>query len=229
MTQKGKEKLTVSVITALVTGALAVIVALLTKPSAININLPDGQVVNADGIVALQSENAALRESLTAQANATLEAQTTTHESMTTQVPTTTQRPTNALFAMTLKNPQSWEVNSGEPKDGRGTTHKPKLFVVAGSGPPKRQNYDWDIGRAEYVVNEEYSTLTGTIAPHSDMLDREYALTIWANDRKVYELEKIRNTDKPTFFNVSLDGIEFDIIKIEAKYGPLLLMDFELH
>ena len=92
MTKEGKEKLTVGVVTALITGVLAVAVALLTKPPVTNIVLPGGQTVNAGEIVALQSENSALQSEnaalRAAQTNAT-KAQTTTHELTSTESTTT--------------------------------------------------------------------------------------------------------------------------------------------
>jgi len=76
MTDKGKEKLIIAVISIVLTAALSIPGTLIaSKPSLTQniIQLPDGQTVNADEIAALQSENAALRESLAAQANATPE------------------------------------------------------------------------------------------------------------------------------------------------------------
>jgi len=188
----------------------------------------------------LWAENVSLKESQSEQANAAFEitfpsttevpperfttTQAPTTQATTTQATTTSSMPDNALFAMMVKNQSSWKVNHGEAKDGRGTLHNPMNYVVAGNW-----NSSSNSGRAEYIVNENYSRLTGTIAPHSNMPDRSITLTIYAKSSQIYKSPPIRNTSLPIDFDVSLSGVENDVIMITTPSGPLLLMDFELH
>jgi len=147
--------------------------------------------------------------------------------SPTTPAPTTAPiqaTPGDSLFVMTMKNEEWWQVNTGEPRDGRGAAHSPKHFALAGAESWGGQRP----GRAEFILTKEYTTLTGTVAPHFNMINFETVLTIWANERQIYKSPAIKNTSLPISFNVSLAGIEADFIKVEASGGPLLLMDFNL-
>ena len=183
----------------------------------------------------LWAENSSLKETQTTQANVAiaitmppateaLPEKITTTQATTTQASTTSSVPNNALFTMMAKNQSSWKVNHGEAKDGRGTLHNPRNYVVAGDWNSSRNS-----GSAEYIVNENYSRLTGTIAPHANMPDRSITLTIYAKSSQIYQSPPIRNTSLPIDFDVSLSGVENDVIKITTPSGPLLLMDFELH
>ena len=131
MTKEGKEKLTVGVITALITGVLAVVVALLTKPSVTNIVLPGGETVNADEIVALQSENAvlksenvALRANLAVQANA---APKTTDET-TTKISSSIDNTEVLKVTLKLKNGKRYPATVSKNPD------TVPLTLIEGSG-----------------------------------------------------------------------------------------------
>jgi len=131
--------------------------------------------------------------------------------------------PGTPLFTMQFKNEERWWVNAGEPKDGRGKVHNPKNFVLTGENYYGRGLR----GYAEYVINNDYKRLTGTIAPYFTMENYESVLTIWANERQIYKSPVIKNTNKPIEFVASLEGLDVESIKIEA-IGFLVLMDFEL-
>jgi len=156
LTKEGKDKLIVGIITAFITGGLALVAVLLTKPSVTNIVLPGGQTVNADGIVALQSENAELRERLTVQANAI---------SNPTLPPVTT---VTSLYLLDKASPLSsstWRLNDGNPIDTRGNRLASNVSYVVASSWPTWGGESW----AEYAIDGQYRMLHCDVAPHETM------------------------------------------------------------
>lgn len=180
MTKEGKEKLTVGVVTALITGVLAVAVALLTKAPVTYINLPDGQSVNADEIAALQSENAvlqsenaALREGLTAQANAVPE----TTLPPVIEAPTQTSVKTLQYFtdAVTVTDAHNTSCYSSAGSNGK------RYFEKAGSyfeifGKQYANGIKWQVGGtgslSVHALNGEYTYMEGVLG-HIDGTNRE--------------------------------------------------------
>ena len=223
MTREGKEKLTVGIVTALITGGLAVAVALLTKPPVTNIVLPGGQIVNADEILALQSENAALRESLAERMNAVLEETlpSATTGSTTTKAPTPVsvkQAEGDALFSLVPESQKFWAVNYGSAKDASRITYSANNYVNSGTS-------DGSNGSADYTINKKYSKLSGTICSGEYIGGKELDLTIWLDGRFVYVSPKISKTSEPFYFEMNIEGT--NVISF-ATTGHLLLLDFIL-
>jgi hypothetical protein len=125
-----------------------------------------------------------------------------------------------ALFEMLVKNEQYWQTNSGVAKDGRGALHAPKNYVVVRDSGPYN-------GEADYVLDNSYTTLSGTIASHLNMGSGSHTILIMVYDIVVYEAT-IRNTDKPLEFTCNITGA--DTIHIElsdsSNNSVWLLMDF---
>jgi len=225
MTNNGKEKLTIAVISIVLTAALSIpttlIAARVNKPSDTNVNivLPDGQSIDAAQVLADHAELESYRARDAEQANAVPE-ETLPSTTETTILVSVTDEGV-PLFESLAKNTARWNINNGIPKDGWEREYIPKNFVIAVA-------YDNGSSYAEYNLEKRFTTVKGTIAPYLNM--RAYdsgELRIYVNDKLVYQLTGIKNTDSPVeFICDKLNHAE--IIQIVVNGGSLLLMDFEL-
>jgi len=182
MTDKGKEKLTIGIVIALVTGGLAVAAALLTKPSVTTIVLPGGESVNAAEIVALQtenaalqSENAALRESLTAKANAVPEMSSSPATEALTEGAITTKSPTvQYLLDVAPATNDHLAKSYSSQKSGNG------YFEMAGKKYSDGIVWSPQIDRGAFSIHSlhgEYTRIEGIIG-HIDGAPMK-EITLW--------------------------------------------------
>jgi len=177
-----------------------------------------------DFIDALQRENESLRENFEQDAQVDEpEMQVQTTQTATQIAPVTSD--VIPLFTLPLRNEHNWRVNSDIARDGRGELHAPDNFGVITAG--------WG-GRAEYIINENFSRLTGIVAPHYRKGNHNTRLYIYVHVegewRLLYSSQTfISNISLPVPVDVNLSQvIEFDAIRIRSD-RELLLMDFELH
>jgi len=196
MTDKGKEKLLIAVISIVLTAALSIPGTLIaSKPSLTQniIQLPDGQTVNADEIAALQSENAALRDSLAAQTNAAL-----SNAAQPTTGPTTTKAPATQHFIDIAPPHDAFHANCYsvlDISDRRFFVQAGDSFVMSGkkyyNGIVWLGGTDWD--REEpysiHLLDGKYTRLEGTLGHIDGTQSKDSSLLIYYDG--VFKYEKL--------------------------------------
>ena len=111
-----------------------------------------------------------------------------------------------SLLDLTPINSSGWNPNEGELEDSLGHVHETDLpYIVFSHG-----------GSAEFFVEGEFSTLRGTIAPHTSMWqDGNIMFMVFADDRLVYSTPSITRTTLAIDFEADVSGAQF--IRVEAR------------
>lgn len=129
--------------------------------------------------------------------------------------------PITNLTAINSNNWQKW--NNGSPKDPFGNDYSSSSNYVISYSYGGEQYI-------EYRLYGDYTTLTGTIAPYTEMEEDKYGfLQVYVDDVLVYTSKDVGRKTDAFSFEVNVSGAEYIKLVINSKYhGYIILSDVQL-
>lgn len=129
--------------------------------------------------------------------------------------------PITNLTAINSNNWQKW--NNGSPKDPFGNDYSSSSNYVI-------SYYYGGEQYIEYRLYGDYTTLTGTIAPYTEMEEDKYGfLQVYVDDVLVYTSKDVGRKTDAFSFEVNVSGAEYIKLVINSKYhGYIILSDVQL-
>ncbi len=110
--------------------------------------------------------------------------------------------------------------NTADAKDTFGNDYSTACnYMKLGNWAYERDQY------AEYRLYGKYSTLTGSIAPHSDSdKDRISYLQIYVDDKLVYTSRDINRKTDPIDFSINVSGADYVKINVHTEYDAFAIL-----
>ena len=129
--------------------------------------------------------------------------------------------PITNLTAINSNNWRKW--NNGSPKDPFGNDYSSSSNYVISYSYGEEQYI-------EYRLYGDYTTLTGTIAPYTEMEEDKYGfLQVYVDDVLVYTSKDVGRKTDAFSFEVNVSGAEYIKLVINSKYhGYIILSDVQL-
>ena len=152
-----------------------------------------------------------------------------------------------SLAQLTALNSCAWpEWNDGYPKDSIGSDYSTAMnyLILESARDMDFRGYDHTYTAfAEYRTNNEYSSLSGTIAPYTTAkIDATGYVQIYTDDVLAYTSPKLDGNTDPIPFTVDLGGVKtvkiFVVLENDGSYywsgqygyySALILSDMKLH
>lgn len=130
-----------------------------------------------------------------------------------------------SLTTLTPINSHFWYINSESMEDSLGMDYSEyKSYIAA-------RIHDGSGTYGEYYINNQYTTLNGTIAAHSSA-DEDFntSVTIYGDDQPIKVFSDINRKTERFSFSIDISDVKF--LKIQADreggYGGVLLTDWTL-
>lgn len=109
--------------------------------------------------------------------------------------------------------------NTADAKDTFGNDYSSACNYMKLGEWSERDHY------AEYRLYGKYTTLTGSIVPHSDSnKDRISYLQIYVDDRLVYTSQDINRKTDPIDFSINVSGADYVKINVHTEYVAFVIL-----